>query len=454
MRRLGGMLMVLSLLIGFTVAGGAGELETPLRVESNADLAALPGILGSGTEIDPFILEGIQASGTPGLPALSLRNISAHTIIRNSTFSGAAGCAVELQGCSNIWILDCVFADNATAISATPDCQEIVVSLCTFERNQQDVNATTQSIALDDGYVGNWWDGNAPLDLNGDGLSEIPYLVQAGEQLLLDKRSLVFPYAGDRSGDPEGVRLEIVYSKGETFGIESTTEMTMLMHMADESTRSTLVQELTGHAEVLSAPGTGYAELDVEVIENSRIMHIDGMPYEGGEGLDVVVSMGSHRFGGGSMGAYQAGNLAEESTVGPLQFSYAFYPVRPISQGYRWASDTLLPPSDFGLTEGSVTMHGDYQLLRIEEFMGVQAAVISFGTEIIFDGDVLNESVGTISLSGTAVSAGTIWLELERGKTLRVTFSSDSVTESFHLGELLFTLEQEMSFATDLTPEF
>ena len=154
------------------------------------------------------------------------------------------------------------------------------------------------------------------------------------------------------------------------------------------------------------------------------------------------------------MGAYQAGNLAEESTVGPLQFSYAFYPVRPISQGYRWASDTLLPPSDFGLTEGSVTMHGDYQLLRIEEFMGVQAAVISFGTEIIFDGDVLNESVGTISLSGTAVSAGTIWLELERGKTLRVTFSSDSVTESFHLGELLFTLEQEMSFATDLTPEF
>jgi len=431
---------------------GAVGLDAPVKVTGNEEMAALPGITGTGTEIDPFVIEGMHFEGGAGSPLLALCDVTAHTIVKDCTFVGAEDVALDLQACGNVWILSCVFSDNALAVSVSAECTDIVIALNTFERNGEDVDGDAGSVRLDDGYVGNWWDGNATFDMSGDGLSEIPYFVCAGEHPLLDMHSLVFPYAGDAADDEEGVRLEVRFSPGDTYRLVSRAETDMIMHTSELSTRTTLTQNVEYVLQVASAPGTGYAEILLEVVDDSGSLFLNDEPFDYDSVQGTSWTLDSHRFGGGGMSMTAAGTNPDNAAVlGPIQASYTFYPVRAIAVGHTW-TDVLDPePTQSGSVWSTTTAEVSCVFSRLDALRGDACAVIKSHSTAILGGQVMNEATqADVDMSGTIDTEIMLWVSLATGQTLRTVLSSEGAIESRMDGEPYMTVEYSMHIETDL----
>ncbi len=425
-------------------------LDAPATVSGDAEMAALKGISGTGAESDPFVIEGMHFRGGAGSPLLALHDVTAHTIIVDCTFVGAEGVALDLQACGNVWILSCVFADNALAVSVSGDCSDVVIALNTFERNTKDVFGDAASVRLDDEYVGNWWDGNATFDMNGDGLSEIPYFVCAGEHPLLDMHSLVFPYAGDHSDEEEGTRLEMRFSLDDSDRMLARVETQLTIEMDETSSCTALMQDLEFVVRVRSAPGTGYAEVVSEVTGDSGSVRVDDQAYDYDNIRGSFYIVEGYRFGSPGLSAILRTGGDDALPVG-IQPSYAAYPVRPIVVGHAWTSLLHPDPTDSGFSRGTLTTEMSRVLARLDELRGVPCAVIKGQSMTTADGYIASAFLGSdVHMIGSVDEEIMIWVSLSTGRTVRSITSTTSSFESFVDDEYFMTVKYDMHIETDL----
>ncbi len=90
----------------------------PVNITGDAALATFPGIAGSGTPGDPYVIDGldIDAGGTGS--CLRIEATSSHLLINNCTFTGSGyensgSAGLYLIRCSNIVVTGCVAVNNS-----------------------------------------------------------------------------------------------------------------------------------------------------------------------------------------------------------------------------------------------------------------------------------------------------------------------------------------------------
>ena len=427
------LLMILLAGISLAVLG----LEFPLVIEGDHELAALDGIRGEGTLDNPYVLEGLVATEPSETPFLTLRYIDAHLIIRGSSFSNALGAAIALKACRNISIYACVFSDNGIAIDYDPGCMDISILLNSFVRNQRDLAATTYFVQMNDGYVGNYWDKYTGEDTTGDGIGEEPMILTDWQTPLVDEHPLIYPYAGDRSLDPEGVRLELRYAQGDSF-----TRRTLMVASIDIDSgegREDLDYILARDATI---------KMDVGAHDRWALYRVRAVPlrqsqeilvFRGETELDMppfeIATYFGYPFGASIVGPLQSDNPA---VFHAAEYAPLLLPVRPIVVGHVWtiehpAADSI-DAEDYGFES---TARGSFAFVEIVEQDGIPCAAIEWEYEARsgFAGSPYPEEYQLQSLSVMRWE-GTYWLSLDSGLVVRNETYTSFTTEVRTDGEV------------------
>jgi len=442
MKRLLASALLMILLAGASLV--ALGLEFPLVIEGDHELAAVDGIRGNGTPDDPYVLEGLSATAGSATPFLTLRYIDAHLIIRDSSFSNAIGAAIALKACRNISIYACVFSDNEIAIDYDPGCMDISILLNSFLRNQHDLAATTYFVQLNDGYVGNYWDKYTGEDSTGDGIGEEPMILTDWQTPLVDERPLIYPYAGDRSMDPEGVRIEVKYTPGES--ISRRTLMTASVQFkrgeGGEDVEFILARDAELQMDIETYDRYGLYRINAATVRQSQeILLIQGYTELDMES-DAQTPYLGYPFGASIVGPLQADSPPDFQTG---EFSPLLLPVRPIEVGHTWTVEHPLDDSlDAEIYGVETTVRGSHTLAEIAEYQGIPCAIIRWQYEVRYDfAESPYPEDYQLDMLSIMRWEGTYWLSLASGQVARSITFTDFKTEIRTDGEI--TSENAMS---------
>jgi len=229
----------------FLVLGGyAGdELQShePIYISGNEGFTPENGVVsGSGTEEDPYIIEGweIDVTGSPsGISyGIYIEKTDAYFIIRNSRIHGALAQAINLHQVKNGAIMGCELMDNTVGIWLTDSTanklvrnklQKNFAGIYLFFSTKNEISANTIELTAttailaresadnlfyhnnfiengqnafddganrwDDGKEGNYWSDYAGADADGDGIGDTPYEIPGGENR--DRYPLMEPFS-------------------------------------------------------------------------------------------------------------------------------------------------------------------------------------------------------------------------------------------------------------------
>jgi len=406
-------------LIGLVALSVGGR---QLVVDGNGELARLEGITGQGTNAQPYILDGfVFQRGDPSV-GLVLRNITQPTILRNMVFLDCEAEALRFESCHSIWVLECVFEENAVAVAATFECEDIVLSLNTFRENAVDVESSSGSVDLDDGHVGNWWDSYEGIDTSGDGVGNKPHTFGSGSDSLMDNYPLIAPYAGGAAPQADEFRLETLLSMGDVQSYATVVESVIEISTTTAESTSQITLHGISRTEVLTAPGTGFHEVLTTLADPEIEVVTDGEAMAPTESSDTIERSLMHRFGGGTVTVSSDG---DQPSIGPASYAGAPFPVRPIPVGYTWTSEHTQGPEYIGAQRGGVDAQVSYTLVGIEDVDGTACAVLVTATETVIRAETDDPTLGLVTYRGGGTTTLTSWLPLDGGLALRTRLESE-----------------------------
>ncbi|MCK4394875.1 hypothetical protein KAX17_18405 [Candidatus Bipolaricaulota bacterium] len=439
--------------------GGFATQEAPtcmLSIEADADLAALEGTTGQGTEEDPYIIERLNIDAQGEEYGLRIANTTAFFIIRNGTFAGASASAICLENVHNGWISECVIENNEVGVRLDAETSGMTFTLNTLRNNETDVIDHSQSTNWDDGYAGNWWGSYEGIDENHDGIGDTEYtfpLPERQETYGVDHFPLVEPFVGGEAPPPGKVRLEVKYEFGDRFEFTLSMQMSMEMVMGFVPINTEIESDMVLIEEVTAAAGYGIYNLRQTVVEDTGRITVNGMaqPYPSDAG--TVIKPRIYRFGsmidpGDIIGAEESFGLNI-----PVQF-----PVRYIGVGDTWSSVWTLGAEALGIPDGEATYTNHYTLDRFEEWNGKQCAVIIAQVDVTAKGREVDPLFGTILYSGTGSAETTLFIDLRNGRmvnqmgTIQMAVDILSATGA-RIGEMRLEITAEAPDRVEITEE-
>lgn len=92
---------------------------------------------------------------------------------------------LEIQSSENVTVKNNVIAGNYIGLASQGLNEQVVFSENEMAGNIIQAKLAGNSIALDDGFVGNYWDDYRSYDLTGDGIGEVPYEASSSTSDLL-----------------------------------------------------------------------------------------------------------------------------------------------------------------------------------------------------------------------------------------------------------------------------
>ena len=387
-----------------------------VQIDSDAALAALSRGTGTGTEDDPYVIEGLDIDAKGEGSCIRIANTTAFFILRRSTFTGAGTSAISLENVHNGWIVECVIENNKVGVTIDAESSDITFTLNTFRGNATDVIDHSQSTSWDDGYVGNWWDSYEGIDENGDGIGDTTYkfpLHDPQQTQGTDRHPLVKPFVGGKAPDPGTVRLEVKYNTGDVFEYTLTTHAHIEITTGFFPVVSDAESEMVLSDEVNSAAVHDIYDLQETVIKDTGRVTVNGMAQPYKSSLGTVSKPQIHRFG--SM--VDLGNvISNEKSYGlgtPVQF-----PVRYIGVGYTWTSEWTMGADALGVPEGNALYRATYTLDHFEEWNGQQCAVINAHVDATVKGKEEDPFSGTVLYDGTISLDATAFVDLSNGRTV------------------------------------
>lgn len=160
-----------------TADGESYVCHTPISVIGQSEIALLDCVKGAGTEVDPYVIEGLDISAGPDDACIQIQRVSCHIIIRNASLHDGRN-GVYLVDSSNIAIENSIMRDNHNGV-ALMHCTGCAVLNNTFEGNKYAVWNWSSSAILVSGntYLDNEYLINEPIALEG--------LDAAGQMILL-----------------------------------------------------------------------------------------------------------------------------------------------------------------------------------------------------------------------------------------------------------------------------
>ncbi len=346
-----------------------------ITVGEDEDFADIPGIRGTGSAADPYVISGeFDATGKDF--GLRIRCTSRHFVIEDALFYGADGAGLWLEDVRNGWVVRSVFENNQVGVRAEGRMTNVTFTLNSFQNNGAHVVDDARGVAWDDGRIGNWWDGYTGLDDNADGIGDEAWEiagVDAPGGWTIDRYPLASPLAGVEP--PDGaVLLQLEHRVGKTFlravELDTEFEMEILGMSFPMRLRSSMVVE----QEVVRQYGAGsYFDVRSRIVKDTGSATVMGMPddYPSDEGLIFLTR--EYRFGD-----YEEldGDAIAQGVVPGMS-----RPARWITVGDTWNHSAELDPEDLGLPGGTGTYSGEARFDRLEERAGMTLAVLNIEGE-------------------------------------------------------------------------
>lgn len=389
----------LGVIVGLTFCVSALAGETPPGtwvVDGDAEFGSLPDVYGTGSVDDPFVLTGVfDAQGSPF--GLLIRNTSAHFVVRDALFRGATEAGLRLEEVQNGWIVRCVFEDNTIGASVDDASEQVTFALNTFRQNSVHATDRSSQVQWDDGYVGNWWEGYAGEDANGDGIGAQPWEVSTPgtfhEQL--DRFPLVAPLAGAEPPQ-EGVLLQVAHTVGERFVRTVEMEFELVVDVMGLRFPLRTRSEMVVEAEVASARGAGsFFEIVHTILKDSGTSHFMGTEDDYVSDAGSTYRTRAHRFG--DFDALTGEPIDRGGVPGMA------WPARWITVGHRWNHVLEIDAEALGFPGSVGVFQGTGVLNRLEQRDGRTLAVVL--TEGTYEVETVEEDPDlgrtTLILSGT-----------------------------------------------------
>ncbi len=429
---------------------GVGTLAGGLAVDGDEGFLHLPGIAGSGTARDPYLITGaFDAAGGPF--ALRIANTRAHFVIEGATFRGASEAGLWLENVRNGWVVGCVFEANEVGVWVGGDVAEVTFTLNTFRANGHHAAGTAEGVRWDDGHVGNWWEGYPGTDENGDGIGDLPHeAVPATEakEAQVDRFPLVSPLAGVEP--PEGaVLLQFRANVGDRRVWEAELSMVFSMTIFGERVPMEMAARMAVEQVVLERHGGGSAyDVRETVLEDEGTVTspLGDEEYESDAGQ--VSWLRVFRFGG-----YEELDGGTPATS-PIPVFALGWPARWLQVGDTWTHTVESSADELGIPGGLALFTATFQLARIEERRGQPVAVVTVEGEIDIQGVEEDPFIGRTDFIVEGTFSGVSVVDLASGHDVESAVSIWFAGDIVALGSPIGAMDVRMSMAgRDVVPE-
>ncbi|MEM4724232.1 MAG: NosD domain-containing protein [Candidatus Hadarchaeum sp.] len=412
-------------------------LANTVEINCDQDFVRVTNGKGTGTAENPYIITGnFDAEGEPY--ALIVRNTTAYFAIVDATFSHAKIAGLLLENVQNGWIVRCVFEHNNTGVQVGPEVKNVTFTLNTFRANITHVaDALSSQVYWDDNHVGNFWEGYAGMDPDGDGIGNNPWLViptRPDQAAKVDRFPLVAPVVGIEPS-PDAVLLYLSYELGERREIlldfQANVKMTLLGISIPSTAQSRQIVEET----VIGLHGYKvYFDIQNVVKEDQGFITVLGSPevYESNEGK---TSLRRLHWSGASE------TFGEETPGFREAYGTAFLPPRWVRVGDTWTFEQEMRAEELGLSEGAVRIQGITLFDRLEEKEGHKIAILIAKGEGQMHGSKYDPFVGRMTAKGQAKITRITGIDLINRKVVYETVEVEMNVGLYTQGMFLGTLE-------------
>jgi len=262
---------------------------------------------------------------------------------------------------------------------------------------------------------------------------------------LVDERPLIYPYAGDRSMDPEGVRLEAQYDAGESF----LQEMYVVAHVASDSGVTTtdvkfpLANMITVEMSVGAPDRLGMQRAIGNVVHESQWVGVSTENPEEHSIVDEQLEYIGYPFAMGTAGPLQTSEIAQ---LFRPEDPILLFPVRPIQPGHSWSFDYSEVYADYYSDFWESHADAAYLFKSIDEYKGIPCAVVEWTFNMGFGIEETPTSMNWTSMLNSMQWEGTHWIALETGQMLRSVSSmrilqqiqtDEEMVSDYHVSALL-----------------
>ncbi|HEU68005.1 MAG TPA: hypothetical protein ENN53_02100 [Candidatus Acetothermia bacterium] len=422
---------------------GLGAMAGGIEVDGDGGFLHVPGVTGSGTTRDPFVITGaFDAEGGPF--ALRIVNTQAHFVIEGATFRGASEAGLWLEDVENGWVVACVLENNHVGVQLDGDVVDVTFTLNTFRSNAHHATGTARAVQWDDGRVGNWWEDYLGTDANGDGIGDVPHEVVPAEDptdAQVDRFPLVSPLAGVEP--PEGsVLLQVRADLGDRRVSEAEMSMTfdmttMGVHMPMEMTARMVIEQV-----VMERHGGGSSFIvRLTVLEDTGTVTSPRVVEEYVSDVGKVSWLRLFRFGG-----YE--DLGEVVLpTAPIPISELGWPARWMHVGDTWTRTVETSADGLGIPGGTARFHMVGRLDLVEERNGQAVAVLTIEGEFDIGGGEEDPFLGPTEFVMEGTFSGISVVDLASGhdveSAITISFAGDIVASGSSIG----TMDVRMSIA-------
>jgi len=441
------------LVVGYLlVLGGTGFLAQSAALtgawnfSGEEDFLLLPGVEGEGTATVPYMIFGLEFAAQEQTYSVVIDGTDTYVVFKECRFANAKGAGLLLRDVKHVWFVECEFSGNGVGVEIQGSCEDVVFTLCSFKGNKVHVSGTGAGVSWDDGIVGNWWEGYAGEDANGDGIGDEPFEVA---EAVVDLHPLAAPFAPHKSPGEGYVLLQTRLHMGESHEyvlhgeVETTVEMLGIPMVSTVKAQQRILEEVIG-----DRGGMVYTLRETILEDEGTILSLGAeQPYESQEGQISVSTL--HRFG-----LYQGEGSSQEMAP-PMPVSF---PVRWIKPGDTWTLKEEVGAEELGLSGGFADFSGSLTLRGFETRAGRQCAVLYGEMTLSGKGREEDPLVGTLEAVVQGTMTGTRWIDLATGQEVASQVEFDIqmplYMEGLYVGKMIITGhgESTISEAEELAP--